>query len=221
MEISTISDTTARHIHGLDDNIQNMDTSLAPPLLPILRSRQQAELLTLLLGNPDLEVTVTELAGRLDIPYASAHREVERAETAGIVASRRIGRSRLVRADTTSPYFDGLAQILVRSFGVVPTLAAVLAAIDGIAAAYVFGSWATRFLGVEGNRPVGDLDVLVLGEPDRDRLYEAAHHLEARLGRPVQVTVRDADWLTAGSGSFHDAVTTQPLIPIPLLVRSS
>lgn len=90
-------------VHYLDNIIHYMDTSSTPSLLPILRSRQQAELLTLLLGNPALELTLTDLARRLDMAYASVHREIERAESAGIVTSRRIGRSRVVRAATTSP----------------------------------------------------------------------------------------------------------------------
>jgi hypothetical protein len=63
---------------------------------------------------------------------------------------------------------------------------------------------------------VGDIDVLVLGDPDRDALYEAAGRAERRLGRPVQVTVRDASWLESGSGSFHDTVTSRPMLELAL-----
>jgi hypothetical protein len=63
---------------------------------------------------------------------------------------------------------------------------------------------------------VGDVDVLILGTPNRDRLYEAIHDLEDRLGRPVQVTIRDTGWLADGEGSFHDTVTSRPMVPIPL-----
>ena len=37
----------------------------------------------------------------------------EKAESAGIVTSSKIGHSRLIRANTHSPYFDGLADILI------------------------------------------------------------------------------------------------------------
>jgi hypothetical protein len=78
-----------------------------PSLLPILRSQQQAELLALLLGDPELELSVTDLAERTGIPYATAHREVERAEVTGLFTSRKVGRTRLIRADTTSPSSRG------------------------------------------------------------------------------------------------------------------
>lgn len=172
--------------------------------------------MTLLLGDPDLELSLTELATRLGTPYPSVHREVERTETAGLLSSRRIGNTRLVRANTASPYFDGLAQVLTRAFGVPHLLAEALSSVEGIVSALVFGSWAARFVGSEGQRPVEDIDLLVLGEPDRDRLYEAIDTVQARLGRTVQVTIRDADWLATGNGTFHDTVVSRPMVPLAL-----
>lgn len=193
-----------------------MDRTSSPSLLPIFRSHQQAELLAMLLGDPGLELSLTDLAQRLGTPYPSVHREIERAETAGLVTSRKVGKTRLVRANTDSAYYEGLAQVLVRAFGVPAVLATALREIDGIATAHVFGSWAARYLGSGGKRPVGDIDVLVLGEPDRSELYAAVARVEPRLGRPVQVTVRDADWLEAGEGSFHATVLSRPMVAIPL-----
>jgi len=187
-----------------------------PALLPIFRSRQQVDLLALLLGDPELEVSLSELAQRLGTPYPSVHREIERAEQAGLVMSRKVGNTRLVQANTKSPYFEGLSQVLTRAFGVPAVLAKALRSADGISAAFVFGSWAARYLGSEGRRPVEDIDVLVLGEPDRDQLYAVIEAVEPRLGRPVQVTIREATWLTDGAGSFHDTVMSRPMVPIPL-----
>jgi predicted nucleotidyltransferase len=62
--------------------------------------------------------------------------------------------------------------------------------VSGITAAYIYGSWAARHEGQAGQRPVRDIDVLVLGEPDRDQLYAALSAAEVRLARPVQATIR-------------------------------
>ena len=193
-----------------------MDKSPPPPLLPILRSQQQAELLALLLGDPDLEVSLSDLAARTGLAYASVHREVERAQAAGLLTSRKIGRTRLVRADTTSPYYEGLADILTKAFGVPALVAGALRDVPGIERVLLFGSWAARFAGESGTRPVGDIDLLVLGEPDRDGLYLAAGELEHRLGRPVQITIREPDWRANGSGAFHDTVNSPPPVEVPL-----
>lgn len=192
-----------------------MDRRPAPSLLPIFRSQQQAELLALILDDPSTEHSLAGLTERTGIPYSSVHREVERAEESGLVTSRLVGKTRLIRADPASPYFNGLSDVLVKAFGVPWVLGQALSGIGGIDAAYVFGSWAARFAGETGGRPVGDIDLLVLGEPHRDEVYAAASTAERRLGRAVQVTIRSADWLTEGSGTFHDTVAGRPLVPVP------
>jgi predicted nucleotidyltransferase len=125
-----------------------------------------------------------------------------------------VGGTRLVRANTASPYYSGLAEVLTRAFGVPAVLAEALSPLTGIAAAYIYGSWAARHEGQTGQRPVGDIDVLILGNPDRDELYAALSGVEERLGRPVQAAIRDPSWLTSGTGSFHDTVTSRPLLEL-------
>jgi DNA-binding transcriptional ArsR family regulator len=193
-----------------------VDRQPTPDLLPILRSQQQGEILALLLGDPDLELSLTEIAARTGTPHPSVYREIERAEHAGLVVSRKLGNTRLVRANTASPYYAGLAEILTRAFGVPALLAQALQPVNGIAAAYIYGSWAARHEGRTGQRPVGDIDVLILGEPNRDQLYAVLSDVEERLGRPVQATIRAPNWLDAGSGAFHDTVTSRPLLRLQL-----
>ena len=193
-----------------------MERESTPSLLPILRSRQQGELLALLLGDPELEASLTELSALVAVAVSSVHREIDRAESAGLVTSRKIGNTRLVRANTESPYYRGLADVLVKAFGPPRVLAAALARIDNIDTAHIYGSWAARLLGASTDRAVGDIDVLVLGSPDRDELYAALSAAEQRLGRPVQATVRPADWISTGTGNFHATVTQRPLVEIDL-----
>jgi DNA-binding transcriptional ArsR family regulator len=187
-----------------------------PSLLPILRSRQQGEILTALLGDPSSEVSLASLTERLRLPYPSVHREIERAEQAGLVVSRRLGNLRLVRANPDSPYYAGLADVLLKAFGPPAAIGAELQGVAGIEDAFIFGSWAARYHEQQGPRPVGDIDLLVLGDPDRDSLYEATARAAARLGREVQVTIRKRGWLTTGTGTFHDTVTSRPLVAVPL-----
>lgn len=191
-----------------------MDRSPAPPLLPVLRSQQQGEILAVLLGDPDLELSLTEISQRTGAPHPSVYREVQRAEQAGLVTTRKVGNTRLVRANTDSPYYAGLADVLTRAFGVPAVLAEVLRHVGGIDDAYIYGSWAARHAGQAGQRPVADIDVLILGSPDRDQLYEALSTAETRLGRPIEATIREADWLKSGSGSFHETVISRPMLKL-------
>jgi predicted nucleotidyltransferase len=189
-----------------------MQKSGPPPLLPLLRSRLQAEVLTLVLLSPEQEWTLTELASRVGSAVSSVQREVVRAEQAGVMVSRRVGKTRLVRA-ARSPLTAPLTDLLLRSFGPRQVLAEELSEVPGVERAYLFGSWAARYSGQEG-RPPADLDVLVIGSPDRDALDDAAQRAAVRLAREVNVTIRSADWWRSGDDGFHSEIQRRPLVPI-------
>src|SRR5215472_3026544 len=183
-----------------------------PPLLPLLRSRLQAELLTLVLLTPGREWSLTELAGRAGSSVSSAQREMARAEEAGVVSSRRLGSARLVTA-ADSALTGPLTELLLRSFGPRQVVAEELAEVPGLESAFLFGSWAARYAGQPGRAPA-DIDVLVIGDPDRDELDEAAQRAGARLAREVNVTIRSPRWWRDGGDPFHTEVTHRPLVSI-------
>ena len=85
----------------MSDIVHFMKSTVAPLLLPILRSRGQAEMLCAILANPDREWTLAELANVSQQSLPTVQREVERAEMAELVKSRRVGRSRLRFLDST------------------------------------------------------------------------------------------------------------------------
>lgn len=189
-----------------------MQRSSPPPLLPLLRSRLQAETLTIVLLNPGQEWTLTELASRTGASVSSVQREITRAEQTGVVSSRRLGSARLVKA-ADSPLTVPLTELLLRSFGPRQVLAEELQGVEGVERAYLFGSWAARYTG-EGGRPPADLDVLVIGAPDRDDLDDAAQRAEGRLAREVNVTIRSPAWWREGTDGFHADVTRRPLVAV-------
>ena len=129
-------------------------------MLPLLRSRLQAEILTLVLLGPEQEWSLTGLASRARASVSSVQREITRAEQAGVVSSRRLGNVRRVKA-ADSPLTAPLTELLLRSFGPRQVLAEELAGVEGIESAYLYGSWAARYAGEVG-RPPTDLDVLAI-----------------------------------------------------------
>jgi hypothetical protein len=47
-----------------------VEVSRAPSLLPILRSQQQATILALVLGDPEVELSLTAIAERTGVPLS-------------------------------------------------------------------------------------------------------------------------------------------------------
>lgn len=160
----------------------------APRLLPILRSRHQADLLAQLLLHPDREYTITELSSGLSIPQSTVSGEVRRLADAGVLTVRVAGRSRLVRANATSKLVGPLTELLTRTFGPHVVIADEFAELDNVEHVLIYGSWAARYHGQRG-RPPNDVDVLVVGRPDRAAMHTAAARAEDRLGAPVNPVV--------------------------------
>jgi predicted nucleotidyltransferase len=160
----------------------------APPLLPLLRSRLQAEILTLVMLSPGREWSLTELAQRVGASVATAQREVARAEQTGVLSSRRLGSARLVTA-ANSPLTGPLTDLLLRSFGPRQVLAEELDGLAGINQAFLFGSWAARYAGQPGRAPA-DIDILIIGSPDRNDLDDAVQRASDRMAREVNATIR-------------------------------
>jgi DNA-binding transcriptional ArsR family regulator len=194
----------------MEDNLRYMRTE-APLLAPIFRSDGQARLLATLLLTGD-ELSVTDLADQAGLAYPTAHREVARLVSAGILRERQVGRTRLIRADGESPLVAPLREILTIATGPVPMLAEELARIGGIESAFLYGSFAARMLGRAGPAP-HDIDLMVLGEPDVDAVYEACTRTEAAVRRPVNPTILTAEEFAASSG-FLDNVRSRPAVAV-------
>ena len=197
-------------VNIMEDNLNYMRTE-APLLAPIFRSDGQARLLSTLLLTGE-ELSVTDLAKRAGLAYPTAHREVARLVDAGILSERQVGRTRLIRANGESPLVDPLREILTVVTGPVVMLAEELARIDGIDSAFVYGSFAARMLGDAGPAPQ-DIDVMVLGQPDVDAVYEACARIEAAVHRPVNPTILTREEFAAPSG-FLDNVRSGPAIAV-------
>src|SRR5664279_612783 len=184
--------------------------SVAPALMPIFRSSHQAELLTLLLLHPDQDYSVTELAQQINVPLSTLHREIDRLEAAGLIQPRAVGRSRLLRANTTSRVVPALTDLLLATFGPLPVVAEEFAGLRAIKIA-LFGSWAARYRGEPGPAP-NDVDVLLIGEVDREDAYEAARRAEDRLGFPVNPTLVTASRWDSGDDPLTRTIRSSALV---------
>lgn len=182
----------------------------APTLLPILRSRHLAEILTLILLHPDVEYTLSEVAAKLSLPLTTVQREVTRLSTSELIRERRVGRSRLVSANLASRYARPLAELVTLAFGPRFVVGEEFRSLDAVAVA-IYGSWAARYAGTAGHAP-NDVDVLVIGDVPRRDMYEAAERAEQRLGLPVNpVLCSRSRWLTA-SDPLIQQIRAAPLV---------
>jgi DNA-binding Lrp family transcriptional regulator len=185
----------------------------ASSLAPILRSDTQGRILARLLTDPTTSYSLSELVEWADTSMPTVQREVRRAEAAGVVKTEKVGPTRLARANPDHPLFDALRRIILATYGPPAVVAREFAHIDRADAVLLFGSWAARYLGQPGRAP-NDVDVLVIGTPDRDDVDDAAERAERDIGLPVQATVRSpAQWST-DQDSFIREIRSRPLLVV-------
>ena len=190
-----------------------MKTTVEASLLPILRSRGQAEILCAVLANPNREWTLGELAKVSGQSLPTVQREVERAELAALVESRRMGRQRLVKAGP-SQIAIMLANLLLWSYGPKFVITEEFAGIKGIDRLFIFGSWAARYHGVDGYPPQ-DLDVLVIGDANLSDVFRAAHAASNKLQLEVNPKLFSHTWWENKTGSgFRMEIERRPIVEI-------
>lgn len=184
----------------------------APPLFPLLRSDLQARILTrIFLGES--EESVAEIATAIGADSGNTAREIVRLEQSQIVASRKVGRTKLVSANAGAPFYRPLRELLTIVVGPVAVLGEALTEVDGIKRAEIFGSWAARYLGEPGPAPA-DIDLLVIGNPDRDDLHDVTQAAAGRLNRAINpVVMAERRWETSTDG-FIVELRSRPRVTV-------
>jgi predicted nucleotidyltransferase len=182
-----------------------------PDVLPIFRSDLQARLLAALVLGTD-RLTAQELLDRLGTTSTTLHRELGRLEQAGLIEHERIGRTRRYRAALDSPLYEPLYELMQRTLGVEPLLTQLLGQIPGLEAAAIFGSWAAG-----DTTASSDIDLLVIGDVDRDELLWAVEIVEHEAAREIDLSAYRRDEFdqrrAAGSG-FLRTLLRGPMTPL-------
>ncbi len=118
-----------------------------------------------------------------------------------------------MRANAANPLYEPSRQVILATYGPPAVLSEELGGIAGSDHLYLFGSWATRYLGEPGRAP-NDIDVLVVGSPEPTEVYDAAERAERRIGLPVQATVRARQQWEDGADPFISEVRSRPLVSL-------
>jgi hypothetical protein len=183
-------------------------------LAPVLRSETQARLLAALLLQPGREASIADLARETGADSGNLHAEVERLVASGVLTDRRVGRTRLLRADD-SPLNRALADLLAIGYGPKPALENALRGVAGVDHAFVGGSWAARYNGANGPSP-HDIDVIIVGTPNRDDVTDIVANTLNAMGHDAQVIFRTPSAWDKASDAFTRTAKAAPLVELAI-----
>ncbi len=146
----------------------------------IFGSRIRGKILAWLFTHPDKSFFVRQIALILKEDPTNVSREMAKLEELGILKSKRNGNLKHFQANQDLPFFKELKGLVLKTTGVAGQIRASMGKITGIEYAFIFGSYAK---GEE--KADSDVDLLIIGDVDMDRLDSNLGKLEKILGREI------------------------------------
>ena len=146
----------------------------------IFGSRIRAKILGWLFTHPDESFFVRQIALILKEDPTNVSREMAKLEELGILRSKRNGNLKHFQTNQECPFFEELKGLVLKTSGVAGRIRASLERLAGIEYAFIYGSYAK---GEE--KADSDVDLLIIGDVDMDRLDSNLGKLEKMLGREI------------------------------------
>jgi predicted nucleotidyltransferase len=150
-----------------------------------LFGKTRRAVLSLLYSHPDESFYLRQIARVTGAGMGSLQRELKQLSEAGIIQRSEIGRQAFFKANSDSPVFSELRNLIIKTFGVADVLRAALSPLsDKIQVAFIFGSMA----GGEFKRG-SDVDVMVIGDTPFAEIVAALSSVQETLAREINPTV--------------------------------
>jgi predicted nucleotidyltransferase len=157
-------------------------------LSTIISSKTKRAILKQFLSNPQQKYYVRQIALILNISVGTIHRELVKLEESGILNSENVANSRFFYVNQANPLFKELKQLIFKSEGLEGRLRELLKDLDGLKAAFIYGSFA------EGKeRADSDVDLFLLGQLQENELVRKISHLELEFSREINYTIYTED----------------------------
>jgi predicted nucleotidyltransferase len=151
----------------------------------LLGSKLRGKVLGWFMIHADERYFVRQLTSLIKEDPTNVSRELAKLARLGILTSSREGHQKYYQVNRSSPFFQELRSLAVKSFGISDALRAQLAPIfDRIRVAFIFGSFAE-----ERETVRSDVDVMVIGKATFAEVCKALGPVHDVIGREINPTV--------------------------------
>lgn len=176
------------------------------------RSQIRRRILGLIMETPERRMYLREIARAVGTSAGTAARELARLEDAGLLHRVREGNQVYFETRPNQRLFGAIQEIVRHTTGVPYALRRHLAGLAGIERAVIYGSYARGTM-----KPDSDVDVLIIGTPDRDDLTDRLELAGFDIGRPVNevvMTHAELESRRARADRFVESIDTGPTIDL-------
>ena len=168
-------------------------------LTELFTSKTRIKLLLKLVLNPSVSCYLRELAKEFSVAPSAIKEELDNLTSAGYLEREQQGRNVYYAANTEHPFFPEIHSIVRKTLGIDRIVDQVLTKVGHFEAVYILDDYA------EG-RDSGLIDVLVVGDVDRQKIESLSRSVEAKIKRKLRVMVMDA----AEFDGFRSVLLSRP-----------
>jgi DNA-binding MarR family transcriptional regulator len=151
-------------------------------LTSLFSSAIRAEVLALLLNNPDEKFYMREIATLVRKNPSGVKRELDNLEKMGILTSKKVANLKYFQAEKKSPLFAELKNLIAKSLGIHGALKALLKTSSNVKIAFIFGPYAE-------SEDADTVSLLIVGANTLP--MESIREIEEKFGKKVGITVID------------------------------
>lgn len=155
-----------------------------PDFIGITKSRLRQKLLVYFFTNSNSNSYVREIAAILAEDAGNISKELSRLEEAGIFISSTKGKQKHYSINKKNPLYKELKSIVFKTVGAEGALREAIGRTKGVIFSFIYGSFARN-----KESSASDLDLLIVGNPEEDKLMQRIESLEKRLQREINYNI--------------------------------
>jgi predicted nucleotidyltransferase len=114
----------------------------------------------------------------------SIRRELLKFQKDRLFNTRKVGNLLYYSLNTSHPLYQEIKSIIFKTIGVEGSLKKLLAGVEKIKMAFIYGSFASK-----SEKSASDIDVMIIGDPEISQLNEKISALELKLRREIHATI--------------------------------
>jgi len=175
----------------------------------LITSKVRRKVLVLLFGNPRSKGYMRQISRDVGEQINAVSTELERLKKGGILISWVEGNMKYYKANEQCPVYKELRGIVLKEEGAVRLLRDSLKRIEAIEFAFVYGSFATGEV-----RPESDIDLMVIGKPEPDRIAQLMRDIEKEMRREINYTILPKEELLERKSGFMQNIISSVKIMV-------
>ena len=152
--------------------------------LILARSKARKKLLSFFLSNEKNQYYLRELERLTGISVGNIRRELNTLKADRFFVTEKKGNLLFYKINEQHPLYKEIKKILMTEIGIEAEIRDMFDKIKGVEVAFIYGSYASK-----KHRTDSDVDILIVGSPNRDLLSEEVSKLEKKYQKEINYQV--------------------------------